>query len=93
VELCSVRGVARGTFLLTTGCQCNASWSEKLARYASDAAAVASNLTTLQRAGVQVVWFSLFARDKTTHGGPDIVRSMADHVVHKQLPIPTLALT
>ena len=46
---------------------------------------MASNLTTLQRAGVQVVWFSLFARDKTTHGGPDVVRSMADHVVHKQL--------
>ena len=37
------------------GCQCNTSWSDKLARYASDAAAVASNLTTLQRAGVQVV--------------------------------------
>ena len=67
--------------------QCNTSWSEKLARYTSDAAAVASNLTTLQRAGVQVVWFSLFARDKTTHGGPDVVRSMADHVVHKQLRI------
>ena len=46
---------------------------------------MASNLTTLQRAGVQVVWFSLFARDKWTHGGPDAVRSMADHVVHKQL--------
>ena len=51
----------------------------------SDAAAVASNLTTLQRAGVQVVWFSLFARDKDTHGGPDVVRSVADHVVLKQL--------
>ena len=67
------------------GCQCNTSWSEKLARYSSDAAAVASNLTTLQRAGVQVVWFSLFARDKNTHGGPDVVRSVADHVVMKQL--------
>ena len=50
---------------------------------------MASNLTTLQRAGVQVVWFSLFARDKTTHGGPDVVRSMADHMVHKQLRILT----
>ena len=46
---------------------------------------MASNLTTLQRAGVQVVWFSLFARDKDTHGGPDVVRSVADHVVLKQL--------
>ena len=51
------------------------------------AAAVVSNLTTLRRAGVKVVWFSLFARDKTTHGGPDVVRSMADHVVHRQLRI------
>ena len=32
-----------------------------------------------------MVWFSLFARDKGTHGGSDAVRSMADHVVHKQL--------
>ena len=70
-----------------TGCQCNTSWSEKVARYASDAAAVATNMTTLQRAGVQVVWFSLFARDKSTHGGPDVVRSVADHVVHQQLRI------
>ena len=34
---------------------------------------------------MQVVWFSLFARDKDTHGGPDVVRSVADHVVLKQL--------
>ena len=69
------------------GCQCNTSWGEKLARFERDAAAVAANMTTLQRAGVQVVWFSLFARDKNTHGGPDVVRSMADHVVHRQLRI------
>ena len=73
------------TACTSKGCQCNISWSEKLARYASDAAAVASNLTTLQRAGVQVVWFSLFARDKNTHGGPDVVRGVVDHAVHTQL--------
>ena len=32
-----------------------------------------------------MVWFSLFARDKDTHGGPDVVRSVADHVVLKHL--------
>ena len=43
------------TACASEGCQCNTSWSEKLARYTSDAAAVASDLTTLQRAGVQVI--------------------------------------
>lgn len=37
-------------------------------RYEGEAAAVARLVTALQRAGVRVVWMTLFARDKNVHG-------------------------
>ena len=34
---------------------------------------------------VNVLWFTLFARSKSVNGGPDLLRAVAEDVVHREL--------